>query len=333
MLKKFGFLPLAAVLLVLPVLFVSPVHAASGPAITLLTGNGDSDSSGPIGSNLPVVALVEDSSGNPINGLTVNFNITSGPNAGLTDSAASSPSSGPGYLCAPGRLQGVAEFYYKGTQTGTDVIQASAVVNGTTLTTSTSFDWFNPASNITLTAQTIAPGQNTTAIVNGFAGTWIGFPDYHNCAPNEHQTTITLSDSLGNSLSNYIAPNPCDGAQDCPGPITVAVGPNPQHCAPNQAQIELSTPGTSNNPSCLAYGTITLTVITPDIVNRVIAPPGSGVDLAYGSGFGHYATITFQLVSQSSTGVPEFPSPIGFSMVLVFATIALALMRRRILNV
>ena len=101
------------------------------------------------GSSLPVVAQVEDSSGNPIDGITVNFDITSGPNAGLTDSATSGPSSGPGYLCGTiGRLQGVAEFFYPSTQTGTDVIQASAIVNGTTLTTSTSFDWFNPASTV-----------------------------------------------------------------------------------------------------------------------------------------------------------------------------------------
>lgn len=176
-----------------------------GLTITLLNNNPFSDSSGPIGSSLPVVAQVEDSSGNPIDGVTVNFNVTSGPNAGLTDSATSGPSSGPGYLCdTVGRLQGVAEFYYPSTQTGTDVIQASAVVNGTTLTTSTSFDWFNPASTITLTSQSIAPGQTITAIVNGFAGTWGGFPDYHNCAPNEHQTTITL-DSLRNSILSRLS--------------------------------------------------------------------------------------------------------------------------------
>jgi len=331
MLKKFGFLLLAAVLLVSPLLFASPVHAAPGPNIILLNNDGG-DTSGPIGSSLPVVAQVMDSSGNPINGVTVNFNITSGPNVGLTSSATSGPSSGPGNLCAIGRLQGIAEFYYHNTETGTNVIQASATVNGTTATISTSFDWFDPISNITLTSQTLAPGQTITAIVNGYAGTWVGYPDYHNCAPNAHATYDTISDSQGNSMYGEIMPNPCDYALDCPGPIVIAVPSSPQYqCGPNQALIEFSIP-TSHDTSCFVFGTITLTVSTPDIVNRVLGPPGSGIDLMYGGGSGHYASTTFQLVSQSSTGVPEFPSPIGFTMVLVFATILLALMRRRILN-
>jgi hypothetical protein len=61
--EEIRLLLLAAVLLVSP-LFATPVHATPGPTITLLNNYGDS--SGPIGSSLPVVAQVEDSNGNPI---------------------------------------------------------------------------------------------------------------------------------------------------------------------------------------------------------------------------------------------------------------------------
>jgi len=64
-----------------------------------------------LGANHTVTASIQDNAGNPVEGISVNFEVTSGPNNGSMDSAQTD-------------MQGEAEFMLSSTQPGTDVIVA-----------------------------------------------------------------------------------------------------------------------------------------------------------------------------------------------------------------
>jgi Big-like domain-containing protein len=87
-----------------------------------------------VGANDTVTATVDNSTGAPVSGTTVTFDITSGPNAGKTATAATNAS-------------GVATFTYSSSLAGTDTVSASFndPASGLTINSnSVTVAWINP---------------------------------------------------------------------------------------------------------------------------------------------------------------------------------------------
>ncbi len=89
-----------------------------------------------IGSQHTVTATVTDESDNPLEGVTVSFNITSGPHAGQNGTGKTDD-------------DGEVTFTYTGTSAGTDTIEASFVdFHGRTISTTATKTWKAPATPI-----------------------------------------------------------------------------------------------------------------------------------------------------------------------------------------
>jgi hypothetical protein len=109
------------------------------------------------GTNHIVTAHITDSIANPVQGVTVNFKIDSGPNQGIT---------GTGVTDANGE----AQFSWQSTTAGTDVISASAISpsNQTmTVSSTTSVTWAQ-SQQVTSTPTTQPTSTPSTSVFAGW---------------------------------------------------------------------------------------------------------------------------------------------------------------------
>ncbi len=175
--------------------FRTSVPSIVGEGIVLAPGNAQN----PVGTNHTVTATIVDDNGAPITGRQVDFEIVSGPHAGLTGSDTSD-------------VNGEATFTYAGTATGQDVIVARFVDSQAQTQTSNSVTklWVDCGDNLVNqtseqcdgTADTACPGLCRPA----------GDPQECTCA-----STTVCGDNLVNQPSEE-----CDGTADdaCPGLCT-----------------------------------------------------------------------------------------------------------------
>jgi hypothetical protein len=231
--------------------FVFAFSGVGGSHLTQisLAPTGTSD---PVGSQHTVTATVTDSSGNPLPGTTVTFNVIAGPNSGTTGTGTTN-------------AQGQASFTYTGSGgTGTDQIQASFVdaTNQTQFSNIVTEDWTSSGDT---TPPVVHVPADITAEATGPSGAVVTF-------------TVTATDNVDGT-----DPVTCDHNSG----DTFPLGTTTVHCSATDAagntgtgQFDITVQDTTP-PTITTPGTLTVDATGPSgaVVNYTV----TATDLVDGS--------------------------------------------------
>lgn len=147
--------------------------------------------------------------GTPLQGATVNFAVTSGPNAGTTGSGISDAS-------------GNAAFSYTSPTTGTDTLSASVTnAAGTITSNEVTVIWIKRPTAITSMSALQPFAQGSTAILSST------LTDADSGAPLPSKP-VTMTLGSGTGAQSCTATTQANGTATCSiSPVTVALGPQP----------------------------------------------------------------------------------------------------------
>jgi hypothetical protein len=185
-----------------------------------------------IGANQTLTATVVDDNGDPVNGATVHFNVSSGPNSGSTGTGTTNSA-------------GQATFTYTSAAPGTDVVQASfSDANGTHTSNTSSVTWLPLATVLTYTGATSA--------------------DYHDSAGLSAVLTDVNNNPLsGQPVSFSMGLESCSGTTNGSGTascsIDVADVPGAQTVSASFAGTTALQPSSASSPFTVTPEEATLT--------------------------------------------------------------------------